>query len=71
MIVRPDHRRRGVGGALTRSALYRGRDRRLVALVSTPAAVPSFAAMGLAQESHGHQATHPRPHATAHEHDPV
>ena len=71
VIVRPDHRRRGVGTALTRAALDRCRDRRLVALVSTPAAVPFFAAMGFASEWHGHQAMYLRPHAATHEHDPA
>ena len=69
VIVRPDHRRRGVGTALTRAALDRCADRRLVALVSTPAAVPFFAAMGFTAESHGHQAMYLRPHATAHGHE--
>jgi GNAT superfamily N-acetyltransferase len=69
LIVRPDHRRRGVGTALARAALDRCADRRLVALVSTPAAVPFFAAMGFTPESHGHLAMYQRPHASTHEHE--
>ncbi len=38
-------------------------DRRLVALVSTPAAVPFFAAMGFLPESHGNAAMYLRPQA--------
>ena len=69
VIVHPDHRRRGVGRALARAALDRCDDRRIVALVSTPAAVPFFAAMGFAPESHAHQAMYLRPAPTTHEHD--
>ena len=71
VIVRPDHRRRGVGTALTRAALDRCADRRLVALVSTPAAVPFFAAMGIAREPHRPPAICLRLDAGPHEHDPV
>jgi hypothetical protein len=46
-------------------------DRRLVALVSAPAVVPFFAAMGFASESHGHPATHLRRGRTEHEPDPA
>ncbi len=68
VIVRPDRQRQGIGAALTRAALARCEDRRLVALVSTPAAVPFFAAMGFVDESHGHRAMYLRPQAEAHEH---
>ena len=68
VIVEPDHQRRGIGTALVRAALARCEDRRLVALVSTPAAVPFFAAMGFIDESHGHRALYLRPHAAPHEH---
>jgi GNAT superfamily N-acetyltransferase len=61
VIVRPDRRRRGIGTALVRAALDRCADRRLVALVSTPDAMPFFAAMGFASESHGHVAMYHRP----------
>jgi GNAT superfamily N-acetyltransferase len=61
VIVRPDRRRQGVGRALVSSALRLCRDRRLVVLVSTPAAVPFFAAMGFLPESHGHVAMYLRP----------
>ena len=69
VIVRPDRRRRGIGTALVRAALDRCADRRLVALVSTPGAVPFFAAMGFLAESHGHIAMYQRPpHAGADAH---
>jgi GNAT superfamily N-acetyltransferase len=70
VIVRPDRRRNGVGTALVRAALDRCADRRLVALVSTPDAVPFFAAMGFLAESHGHLAMYHRPpaHAAGHRH---
>jgi GNAT superfamily N-acetyltransferase len=67
VIVRPDRQRQGIGTALARAALDRCGDRRLVALVSTPAAVPFFAAMGFVADSHGHVAMYLRPHAE-HEH---
>lgn len=68
VIVRPDHQRRGIGSNLARAALDRASDRRLVAIVSTPAAVPFFASLGFVDESHGHRAMYLRPHATSHEH---
>lgn len=68
VIVRPDRQRRGIGRALARAALDRCQDRRLVALVSTPAAVPFFAAMGFVTDSHGHAAMYLRPLAGSHEH---
>ena len=69
MIVRPDRRGQGVGTALVQAALRACNDRRLVALVSTPAAVPFFAAMGFRSESHGHVAMYHRPpHAGGHAH---
>ena len=68
LIVRPDRQRRGIGTRLARAALDRCADRRLVALVSTPAAVPFFATLGFVDESYGHRAMYLRPHATSHEH---
>ena len=68
VIVRPDRQRRGIGAALVRAALEVCSDRRLVALVSTPVAVPFFAAMGFSSESHGHQAMYLRPHTEPQEH---
>ena len=69
LIVRPDRQRLGIGTLLARAALDRCADRRLVALVSTPAAVEFFASLGFAPESHGHVAMYLRPHtAPAHEH---
>lgn len=62
LIVRPDRQRRGIGRALLTAVLDRCGDRRLVSLVSTPAAVPFFAAMGFLAESHGHAAMYLRPH---------
>ena len=67
VIVRPDRRRQGIGTALVDAALRACSDRRLVALVSTPDAVPFFAAMGFLAESHGHVAMYHRPpHAGGH-----
>ena len=68
VLVRPDHQRRGIGSALASAALYRASDRRLVAIVSTPAAVPFFASLGFLEASHGHRAMYLRPHPTSHEH---
>ena len=61
VIVRPDRRRRGIGTELVRAALDRCADRSLIALVSTPDAMPFFAAMGFVSESHGHVAMYLRP----------
>lgn len=66
LIVRPDRQRRGIGTALIRAILTRCADRRLIALVSTPSAVPFFAAMGFTAESHGHRAMYLRPDNAAH-----
>jgi GNAT superfamily N-acetyltransferase len=68
VIVRPDRQRQGIGTALARAVLDRCADRRLVALVSTPAAVPFFAAMGFVTDSHGHAAMYLRPRVDAHGH---
>jgi GNAT superfamily N-acetyltransferase len=65
VIVRPDRQRRGIGRRLVELALERCRDRRLVAIVSTPAAVPFFDSIGFVSESHGHQARYLRPHLTS------
>jgi GNAT superfamily N-acetyltransferase len=65
LIVRPDRQRRGIGTALVRAALDLCEGRRLVSLVSTPAAVPFFAAMGFTTESHGHRAMYLRPHVAS------
>lgn len=61
VIVHPNWQRQGVGTRLWRAALERCGDRRIVALVSTPASVPFFAAMGFMNESHGHRAMYLRP----------
>ena len=66
LIVRPDRQRQGIGTALVRLALDRCADRRLVALVSTPAAVAFFARLGFVAESHGHQAMYLRPGGADH-----
>ena len=69
LIVRPDRQRQGIGKRLAEAALARCTDRRLVALVSTPAAVGFFASLGFVPESHGHVAMYLRPYAAAaHEH---
>lgn len=64
LIVRPDRQRRGIGTALARAALSTVRDRRIVAIVSTPHAMPFFTAIGFATESHGHAAMYLRPGET-------
>jgi GNAT superfamily N-acetyltransferase len=64
VIVRPDRQRAGIGTAILRAMLDRCADRRLVALVSTPAALPFFVSLGFVAESHGHAALYLRPHAT-------
>lgn len=61
LIVRADQRRRGIGRQMVTLALDHCRDRRLVTLVSTPMAVPFFAALGFVPESHGHVAMYLRP----------
>jgi ribosomal protein S18 acetylase RimI-like enzyme len=66
VIVRPDHQRRGIGSQLVRLALDRCRERRLVALVSTPAARGFFESLGFVPESHGHTAMYLRPGSPAH-----
>jgi GNAT superfamily N-acetyltransferase len=66
LIVRPDRQRRGIGTALVEAALERVRDRRLVALVSTPSAIPFFRTLGFVAASHGHEAMYLRPHAAGH-----
>jgi ribosomal protein S18 acetylase RimI-like enzyme len=63
LIVRPDRRREGIGTAIARAALDRVQDRRLVALVSTPSAIPFFRTLGFVAGSHGHEAMYLRPHA--------
>jgi GNAT superfamily N-acetyltransferase len=69
VIVRPSHQRRGIGHELVRLALDRCADRRLVALVSTPAAVSFFSSLGFVAESHGHAAMYLRPADTGgHDH---
>ena len=69
VIVRPDRQGRGIGSQLVRLALERCADRRLVVLVSTPAASGFFAGLGFTTESHGHVAMYLRPPAAQpHEH---
>jgi ribosomal protein S18 acetylase RimI-like enzyme len=69
VIVRPDRQRRGIGSALVRLALEQCADRRLVALVSTPAAIGFFESLGFMRESHGHAALYFRPRSEQpHEH---
>jgi ribosomal protein S18 acetylase RimI-like enzyme len=66
VIVRPDRQRHGIGRELVRMALDRAAERRLVVLVSTPAALPFFEALGFTGESHGHRALYLRPGGKAH-----
>jgi ribosomal protein S18 acetylase RimI-like enzyme len=61
VIVRPDWRRRGVGGRLTDLVMERCRDRRLVALIATPAGRSLYQRLGFVTESHGHAAMYLRP----------
>jgi GNAT superfamily N-acetyltransferase len=68
VIVRPDQQRRGIGTQLVRAALEECADRRLVAIVSTPAAAAFFASLGFVSASHGHQAMYLRPRIIHHEH---
>lgn len=68
VIVRPEVQRRGIGRRLVEAALDLLKDRSLVALVSTPAAVDFFAALGFVPESHGHTALYLRPHRRGVEH---
>lgn len=68
VIVRPEVQRRGIGRRLVEAALDLLEDRSLVALVSTPAAVDFFAALGFAPDSHGHTALYLRPHRRRVEH---
>lgn len=73
VIVRPDRQGRGIGRRLVEMAVRRCRDggRRLIALVSTPAAVGFFASLGFTTESHGHVAMYLRPQrSTGPERDP-
>jgi ribosomal protein S18 acetylase RimI-like enzyme len=66
VIVRPDRQRLGIGRELVRMALERAEDRRLVVLVSTPAALPLFESLGFTGESHGHRALYLRPGGRPH-----
>ena len=62
LLVRPDWRGRGVGTRLMELVLERCRDRRLVALVATPAARSLYGHLGFVTESHGHAGMYLRPH---------
>ena len=66
VIVRPDRQRQGIGRRLVELALDRAVDRRLVVLVSTPAALPFFESFGFVGESHGHRALYLRPGGRPH-----
>ena len=63
VIVHPERRGEGIGRELVTMALERAADRRLVALVSTPAAVGFFQSLGFQDGSHGHRGMYLRPHA--------
>ena len=51
MIVLPEHRCRGVGGAIFQRMLAHCRGRSLVALVATPLGAPIYRAAGFGEES--------------------
>jgi GNAT superfamily N-acetyltransferase len=53
MIVLPDHRGQGIGGAIFDRMLAHCRGRSLVALVATPLGAPIYRAAGFTEESRG------------------
>ena len=53
MIVLPEHRGRGVGGAIFERMLAHCHGRSLVALVATPLGAPIYRAAGFSEESKG------------------
>jgi GNAT superfamily N-acetyltransferase len=53
MIVVPEHRGRGIGGAIFERMLAHCRGRSLVALVATPLGAPIYRAAGFSEESKG------------------
>jgi GNAT superfamily N-acetyltransferase len=63
LIVHPEWRGKGVATRLVERALQECQDRRLVALVATPAARGLFERLGFVSESHGHAAMYIRPSA--------
>jgi GNAT superfamily N-acetyltransferase len=53
MIVRSDHRRRGVGSAILEALMRRAGDRDLVSLVATELGAPLYRRAGFAERSRG------------------
>jgi GNAT superfamily N-acetyltransferase len=53
MIVLPDHRRQGIGGAIFERMLAHCRGRSLVSLVATPYGAPMYRTAGFSEESRG------------------
>jgi ribosomal protein S18 acetylase RimI-like enzyme len=53
MIVRSDHRRRGLGGAILDALMRRAQDRDLVSLVATELGAPLYRRAGFAERSRG------------------
>ena len=53
MIVLPEHRGQGIGGAIFERMLAHCRGRSLVALVATPLGAPLYRAAGFSEESRG------------------
>jgi len=66
VIVDPTRRRAGIGTGLVDRALQLCRDRSLLVLVSTPAALGFFERLGFLAESHGHRAMYLRPQHAGH-----
>lgn len=61
LLVHPDRRGNGIGTRLMELALDACGDRRLVALVATPAGRALYEQLGFVTESHGHAAMYLRP----------
>lgn len=65
MIVAPEHRRHGLGGAVFDRLMARAAGRSLVALVATPMGAPMYRRAGFSEESCGSVALFVRDPPTA------